>query len=126
MKTFSETMRDDMNKSKRLLSPLIKVRHVKGSGDQKSPFGGTWKEYWLEMSRRNGTYKSFPDKKTPCPCCGRLTEPEDFVGGHVESVDDPNKKYICPVRNSCNSKYGIGKEDSHEFEVNLWDCEEIK
>lgn len=110
---------------KRWISPKIFVRHVKGSGDDDSPIDNTWKEYWLEMSKRNGTYKSFPDKTTPCPCCYALTEPEDFVGGHVEKVDNPGKVYICPVCDSCNSKYREGGEESPEFYVPEWDCEEV-
>lgn len=125
MESFTDFMRRELNKSKRLSSPLIKVRHVKGSGYDESPIGNSWKDYWLEMSKRNETYKSFPDTTTSCPCCGMQTKPEDFVGGHVEKVDDSGKVYICPVCNSCNSKYRKGGEKSPEFYVHEWDCEEV-
>lgn len=126
MKSLIEYMREYINLSSRLFSSKIKVRHVKGSTNQEVPEGGTWKEYWERQSERNGTYKKFPLYNQNCPCCNILTKPEDFVGAHVERVNNSDKVYICPVCRSCNSKYGEGKEESPVFEVYEWDCVEVK
>lgn len=122
MQTITEHMRSEINKAERAKSKWIKVRHLEGSADWVSPVGNSWKAYWEKAVEHDGTYRKFPDKEENCPCCGELTKPEDFVGGHVVSVDDPTKVYICPVSHSCNSKYGEGKEKSPEFAVREWDC----
>ena len=122
METITEYMRSEINKAERAKSKWIKVRHLVGSADLVSPVGNSWKAYWEKKAEQDGTYRKFPDKEEKCPCCGELTKPRCFDGGHVVRVDDPDVVYICPVCHSCNSTYGEGKEKSPEFEVREWDC----
>ena len=95
----------------------IKVEHMKGSGVYEPKDGGTWKDYWEKKSNRQ-----FPSKRTKCACCGEMKEPEEFVGGHIVEVDNRRNKYIHPVCEGCNNKYGKGKLQSPQFKVKQGDC----
>lgn len=95
----------------------ILVKHMVGSADYEPKEGGTWKDYWEHKSN-----KLFPSQRTKCVCCGEMKEPMDFVGGHVVEVHNRRNKYIHPVCEDCNKKYGKGKLKSPEFKVRQGDC----
>ena len=95
----------------------ILVEHMKGSGDYEPKGGGTWKDYWERKSNR-----LFPSKRTKCACCGKIKEPEEFVGGHIIEVANPRMKYIHPICKTCNDTYGKGKIESKQFLVKRVDC----
>lgn len=121
-----EDIRKTLNQARRMLSPKIMVKHMCGTSEYEPIQYTTWKEYWLKESELRGTYKSFPQQKELCPCCGKNTNPEDFVGGHIETVAEPKKQYITLVCRECNSTYGKGKQPSPEFAVKEYDCVEFQ
>lgn len=93
------------------------VKHMAGSSKYVPKDDDSWKDFWERKSNRR-----FPSRREKCPCCGEMTDADDFVGGHVVDVTNSMMKYICPVCKSCNSKYGQGKEESPAFYVNKADC----
>ena len=109
--TVAEMIHDLMGSS------IILVEHLTDTSMYVSKRGGTWKDYW-----ENQLHKKFPSENTECACCGKTTEPQQFVGYHVVDVRNRNMKYIYPLCNSCNSKYGKGKEKSPRFFVNKEYC----
>jgi len=115
-------MREQMEWAKKVLSEQksknIVVKHLEGSSKYQPKNGGTWKDFWL----KNANERKFPIDETKCLSCGNPTKANDFVGGHIVEVANPNKMYICPVCRSCNSTYGEGKESSPEFQVTKNDC----
>lgn len=96
---------------------LIKVKHMKDTAKYRPANDRSWKEYWERKSIQN-----FPTADEICACCKKLTKPEDFVGAHIEEVENPKKQYIYPLCKYCNSKYGEGKDDSPIFEVKKSHC----
>lgn len=103
-----------------IIKTYFKVKHLEGSSKYKPKDYDSWKSYWEGKSG-----KSFPKEKKKCPCCGSIVPPEHFVGSHVVRIDDSSKKYICPVCDSCNDKYGKNKEESPVFEVKRSNCVEF-
>lgn len=95
----------------------ILVEHMVDSAKYEPKDGGTWKDYWEKKSNRQ-----FPYKRTKCACCGEMKEPEEFVGGHIVEVDNRRNKYIHPICEDCNNKYGKGKLQSPQFTVKQGDC----
>lgn len=91
---------------------IIKVKHMKDTAKYRPAKDRSWKEYW---ERKSGL--QFPTSVRKCACCGKLTIPKDFVGAHIEEVNDTNKQYIYPLCNSCNSRYREGNDKSPEFNV---------
>lgn len=91
----------------------IKVRHMEGTSKYEPKDFHTWKEFWEE---KNHIFQ-FPQKSTECPCCKIIKDKDDFVGAHIQEVDNPGNQYIYPLCNSCNDRYGEGKEPSPVFEV---------
>lgn len=98
-------------------SQEILVEHMEGSGDYEPKDGGTWKDYWEKKSSRQ-----FPSKRTKCPCCGEMKEPEEFVGGHIMEVANRRMKYIHPICETCNDRYGKRKKESKQFLVKRAEC----
>lgn len=101
-------------------SSLVKVQHMEGTAVYQPKDGGTWKHYW-ETKMRDKSIK-FPQYKQECMCCGKETNPEDFVGAHIQEVADKSKQYIYPLCNVCNDTYGINKEPSPYFYVQKEYC----
>lgn len=94
----------------------ILVEHLQGSSKYVPKDGGTWKDFW--EAKLN---KKFPSVSAECACCNRKVEPNHFVGSHIIYVKN-GKMYIYPLCDSCNSRYGKGKEKSPRFYVNKEDC----
>lgn len=91
----------------------IMVRHMVGTSKYEPKDFQSWKEYW-----ENKKYPfQFPQKSSDCPCCKNRRDKDEFVGAHIEEADNPQKQYIYPICNSCNDRYGEGKEPSPVFEV---------
>lgn len=109
--TLAELIPDLMDSS------IILVEHLTDTSMYVPKRGGTWKDYWEDQLCRK-----FPSENTKCDCCGKMTKPHQFVGSHVVDVHNRNMKYIYPLCNSCNSKYGKGKEKSPRFFVNKEYC----
>lgn len=97
---------------------VITVKHMENTAEYTPRDYHTWKEYWEAKMEP----QKFPQREERCACCLKFTKPEDFVGAHIEEVDDPEKQYIYPLCNSCNDRYGKGKDESPEFEVKLSRC----
>lgn len=99
-----------------LMMGIVKVRHWEGSSKYEPRDFSTWKEYWESKSG-----DKFPCETMKCACCKKDTEPKNFVGSHV--IDElHNRKYIYPLCETCNDKYGEGKLKSPEFDVKMNKC----
>ena len=97
---------------------LLRVEHMEGSSKYEPKDGGTWKDYW----EKKKSPLTFPTKTTKCECCGEDTAPQDFVGAHIQEVNNKDKRYIYPLCATCNDTYGKGKEKSTTFDVKKEFC----
>ena len=95
----------------------ISVRHMEGSSKYKPIGFDSWKSFWESKMPDH----HFPSQTEKCACCKKDTHPDDFVGAHIVCVDN-KKMYIYPLCNSCNVKYGEGRELSPVFEVKKSMC----
>ena len=95
-----------------IIRGVITVKHMENTTQYSPRNYKTWKEYWEGKSGQH-----FPTSVGVCACCGKITIPKDFVGAHIEEVENHKKQYIYPLCNSCNDRYGEGKEESPEFDV---------
>ena len=91
----------------------ISVKHMEDSSKY-NPIGfKSWKDFW-ESKIPNA---HFPSKLEKCACCNEDTQPKDFVGAHVVSIENSDKMYIYPLCKTCNDTYGKRKAKSPIFEV---------
>lgn len=114
---YSEEIKN-IRKLLNILKGVITVKHMENTSQYSPCKYNTWKEYWEAKMEP----QKFPQRGEICHCCGKLTFPDDFVGAHIEEVNDTNKQYIYPLCKSCNDRYGKGKEESPKFEVKKSRC----
>ena len=98
----------------------IGVVHMEDTSRYKPKHFDSWKEFWENAKKGEMT---FPTETTKCECCKEDKNPEDFVGAHIrEAGNGRGNMYIYPLCNSCNDKYGKGKEKSPTFRVKKEKC----
>ena len=91
-----------------------KVYHDTGTSGLKAPDGSKWIEYWEKQ-----TGLEIPEI---CPCCGKETKENEFVGAHVfkyieYALAGKRQKYITPTCQYCNDKYKYSKALEKVFDV---------
>jgi hypothetical protein len=95
----------------------IKVKNIKGTGQNARQITGSWLEFWEVQSRRKATACLAYDEneqrdKTKVYKCD---ESINLVGGHVKKVGSlDNKWYILPIctsHNKLDAEYWAKEED---------------
>ena len=112
MKVFVKKRKSEKSLNEGTQSEYILVRHIEDSAKYRPKDFDSWKDYWEAKSNRK-----FPNQNTQCECCKETRSPSEFVGAHIEEVSNSTKRYIYPLCEVCNGKYGKGKEKSPEFKV---------